>query len=217
MIGIGFMLGLERATDLPPSTLMSFASDLTFAGSATAEPIYPGNHDILHGSYLHRPDSNDIDMYRFEIAAGQQGSVHGRDVCRTAAELQPAGYVADAVSRERRRDRASHRAQRRLLQRRLVHRVAAGRRHVLSGRVGQRQRSHTIPNSRTPVSVARARAVRPAGRFPTGPGGGQGVARRDGRRAPGTLFDGDADGVPGGVYNFWFRAVPRPTRSSWTR
>ena len=27
LIGIGFMLGLERATDLPSSTLMSFASD----------------------------------------------------------------------------------------------------------------------------------------------------------------------------------------------
>ena len=24
---------------------------------------------------------------------------------------------------------------------------------------------------------------------------------------PGTQLDGDANGVPGGVYNFWFRAV----------
>ena len=94
MTGIGFMLGLERATDLPPSTLMAFAADLTDCGTTpTAEPIFPGNHDILHGPYLHRPDSNDIDMYRFEIAAGQQGVL----TAETFAERQPNSSLLDTL------------------------------------------------------------------------------------------------------------------------
>ncbi|MBM4088790.1 MAG: hypothetical protein FJ276_05075, partial [Planctomycetes bacterium] len=38
---------------------------------------------------------------------------------------------------------------------------------------------------------------------PTGPN----VLQDDRAGQPGTALDGDADGVPGGVYNFWFRAV----------
>ncbi|MBM4092153.1 MAG: hypothetical protein FJ276_22390, partial [Planctomycetes bacterium] len=72
LTGIGFMLGLERATDLPSSTLMAFASTHTYPGATAPEPIFLGNHDILHGSLLHRPDSVDIDMYKFQIAAGQE-------------------------------------------------------------------------------------------------------------------------------------------------
>ncbi len=32
------------------------------------EPIFPGDQDILHGQLLHRPDSIDVDLYRFEVA-----------------------------------------------------------------------------------------------------------------------------------------------------
>lgn len=31
------------------------------------EPIFPGRFDTLHGQFIHRPDSNDIDLYRFEV------------------------------------------------------------------------------------------------------------------------------------------------------
>lgn len=32
------------------------------------EPAFPGRQDILHGQLLHRPDSIDVDLYRFEVA-----------------------------------------------------------------------------------------------------------------------------------------------------
>ncbi|MFU7560472.1 S8 family serine peptidase [Roseiconus sp. JC912] len=32
------------------------------------EPVFPGRLDILHGQMLHRPDSVDVDLYRFEVA-----------------------------------------------------------------------------------------------------------------------------------------------------
>jgi hypothetical protein len=31
------------------------------------EPVFPGNYDTLHGQYIHRPDSNDIDLFRFVV------------------------------------------------------------------------------------------------------------------------------------------------------
>ncbi|TWT73866.1 GEVED domain-containing protein [Allorhodopirellula solitaria] len=31
------------------------------------EPVFPSNVDVLHGQYVNRPDSVDVDMYRFEV------------------------------------------------------------------------------------------------------------------------------------------------------
>ncbi len=86
---VGMVLGLEHAGNLPETTLMRL--DPTFlagldtlsdgnnaqlnASDERYEPIFPGNQDILHGQYLHRNDSTDIDLYRFEVdlANGQVG------------------------------------------------------------------------------------------------------------------------------------------------
>ncbi len=81
---VGMLLGLERAGDLPETTLMRL--DPTFlSGSGSLldgndaqlnasdeqyEPVFPGNQDIIHGSYLHRQDGTDIDLYRFEVDFG---------------------------------------------------------------------------------------------------------------------------------------------------
>ena len=84
MACIGMVLGLEHAGDLPQSTLMRLDPTF-FAGTGPTinpndaqlvaseerfEPIFPGNQDVLHGQYLHRPDGSDIDLYRFEVDLG---------------------------------------------------------------------------------------------------------------------------------------------------
>ncbi|HND55510.1 MAG TPA: hypothetical protein PLV92_24015, partial [Pirellulaceae bacterium] len=51
MRGVGYMLGLGSSPELPVS----------------GEPVYPSVNDVVHGQLLHRPDSNDIDMYRFTV------------------------------------------------------------------------------------------------------------------------------------------------------
>lgn len=73
--GVGLLLGLEFAPELPPETLLSgsfaFLNDTinpeTEADLKDLEPVFPGNADVLHGQYLYQPDSVDIDMYRFEV------------------------------------------------------------------------------------------------------------------------------------------------------
>ncbi|MEM9585927.1 MAG: peptidase, partial [Planctomycetota bacterium] len=76
MAAIGFAIGLEEASDLPPQTLM--ALDFGFLNASLdpaqsvdfQEPVFPGNFDVLHGQFLHNPNSNDVDLYRFEVDLG---------------------------------------------------------------------------------------------------------------------------------------------------
>ena len=51
------------------------------------EPVFPGNLDVLRASYLHRPESSDIDLYRFDIDFGPNGqSRQGSLVVESLAE-----------------------------------------------------------------------------------------------------------------------------------
>lgn len=62
---IGHLLGLRHTYELPPGTNMGDEGELAF-GQMT-ERLLPGNHDITHLRHLYRPDSFDIDLYRFEV------------------------------------------------------------------------------------------------------------------------------------------------------
>ncbi|MCU0709056.1 MAG: matrixin family metalloprotease [Pirellula sp.] len=85
---IGLLLGLANAGDADPSTLMRF--DTSFINGGTNrnfEPIFPGNLDILRASFLHRPESSDIDLYRFDIDFDPSGAARqGVFVAETLAE-----------------------------------------------------------------------------------------------------------------------------------
>ncbi|PHS17010.1 MAG: hypothetical protein COA78_03460 [Blastopirellula sp.] len=62
---IGHLLGLGHSYDLPPQTIQGSDGDLSF-GQAV-DRIFPGNHDLAHLKNLYRPESKDIDLYRFEL------------------------------------------------------------------------------------------------------------------------------------------------------
>jgi len=90
MASIGLMLGLARAGDADPSTLMNFnAGFINFPTSSNRnfEPIFPGNLDVLRANYLHRSEGSDIDLYRFDIDFGPNGqSRQGALVVESLAE-----------------------------------------------------------------------------------------------------------------------------------
>lgn len=68
---IGHLLGLGHTYDLPGGTIMGNTPELT----STSEFVFPGDNDIVHGQLLYRPDNRDVDMYRFDIGAGEAGRV----------------------------------------------------------------------------------------------------------------------------------------------
>ncbi len=209
MIGIGFMLGLERATDLPDSTLMAFASDFAYPGATAPEPIFPGNHDILHASYLYRPDSNDIDMYKFtiDLPAGREGWL----VAEAFAERLPNSSLLDSYltlfrenadgSREviaRNDDYYSEDSFLKL-------RLGAGTYYL-----GVTASGNTEYNAEFEDTGFGGRSQGPYDlrvEFRPDPGEADVIQDATDQGLPGTPLDGDADGVPGGVHNFWFRTT----------
>lgn len=91
MRGIGVLLGLGSADELPQSTVQN---NSPLAASADAEPVFPGNHDIVHGQHILRPEGRDIDLYRFSLP-----SVGGQLNLEIAAERQADSSLLDAALR----------------------------------------------------------------------------------------------------------------------
>lgn len=87
---IGMLLGLSYAGNLDPAQLLNLdTAFLNFPPTADRnfEPVLPGNQDVLHGQYIHRPEGSDIDLYRFDIDFGPNGQTReGVLVAETFAE-----------------------------------------------------------------------------------------------------------------------------------
>src|SRR5690606_3680065 len=67
MHAIGHLLGLGHSYDLPNLTIQGAEAILNFDNRI--EPQYPGDHDIVHGQYLYRPEGIDVDLYQFRLEA----------------------------------------------------------------------------------------------------------------------------------------------------
>lgn len=91
---IGHLLGLLHTYDLPPITVMGAADEFgtAFGGG---EPVFPGDHDIVHGQYLYRPDSRDIDIYTFVLT--QAGVFTAETVAERRSRTAPTDDVLDSV------------------------------------------------------------------------------------------------------------------------
>jgi hypothetical protein len=73
---IGHVLGYGHSYDLPSGTIMGSSEDIeTQPGGA--EPVFPGDNDIVHGQHMYRPDSMDVDLYRFQV---QQRGVFSAEI-----------------------------------------------------------------------------------------------------------------------------------------
>lgn len=66
MFVVGQLLGYGYADDLPQPVTQS--TNFIFAPGTDNEPAFPSVADIVHGQYLYRPDSTDIDLYRFTLS-----------------------------------------------------------------------------------------------------------------------------------------------------
>jgi hypothetical protein len=90
---IGHSIGLGHSYDLPSNQ----------GGSGVAEDQYPGNHDIIHGQRVNRPDATDIDLYRFDVA--EPGTVTAEIV---AERLSSSSLLDSALKLYRLEEDGSH-------------------------------------------------------------------------------------------------------------
>ncbi|MDP6444688.1 MAG: hypothetical protein QF805_12920, partial [Pirellulaceae bacterium] len=74
---IGKALGMGNSFELPLGTVQGLdlesplASttnpDVGVVNTARPEPVFPGDHDLVHGERLYRPEQNDLDIYRIRL------------------------------------------------------------------------------------------------------------------------------------------------------
>ncbi|MEZ6101434.1 MAG: NF038122 family metalloprotease [Pirellulaceae bacterium] len=199
---IGHLLGLGETFDLPPGTIMgsnpSFFFDTFENPSPAAEPVFPGDNDIVHGQYLHRPESVDIDMYRFVV------NESGLFTAETFAERLANSSSLDTYVRLYRETTTGSRT---LIAQnddyfsedsRIQLNLQPGVYYVAVSASGNDDYDPNIANSGFGGTSQGAYQLRLDFR----PSVNRSIVD-----STGVLLDGDADGIAGGVYNYWFRAA----------
>ncbi|MBX3414227.1 MAG: DVUA0089 family protein [Pirellulales bacterium] len=194
---IGHLLGLNHSYDLPAPNAMGSDGFLTFGSQV--EPLIPGDADIVHMRHLYRPDVKDIDLFRFDLPS------QGRLTAELFAERLAVPSLLDGVI-------TLYDGQRNLIARNddyfsrdsfLDLELAAGTYYIAVTSTGNIAFDPNIEDSGMGGTSQGAYQLR-LDFVPT-----TGAQLLD---ATGTAFDGDADGRPGGIYNFWFQvAAPSDT------
>lgn len=197
MQAIGKLLGLGDADELDQITIQSFAS--IFAPGVGTEIVLPGDADIVHGQYLFRPDSKDIDLYQFSLP------VDGRISIEAFAERMSQASLLDSQIRlyqlgdngwEEIAANDDYYSSDSYLELNL----SQGNYIVGVSASGNSSYDPTISDSGIGGRSEGAYSLRLDFTPPAA------SVLRDGDSVTGTEFDGDADGNPGGIFNFWFRA-----------
>ncbi|MDP6717798.1 MAG: matrixin family metalloprotease, partial [Pirellulaceae bacterium] len=196
---IGHLLGLQHASELPSGTVMRGTPGSFLNFGQTEEPDYPGDHDIVHGQLVFRTSSKDIDLFQFDVADT------GVLTAETFAERLPDSSALDT-------------------QLRLYQLQPDGTTELVAQNDDYFSEDSLIKLDLTPgtyfigVSASGNDDYDP-NITDTGLGGrtdGEYELRLNFRPsvdnnivdATGTDFDGNLDGQPGGVHNFWFQAKP---------
>ncbi len=214
--GIGLILGGGFSNDLPALQFQQDIEDsptntspgLIGLNVTTPEPVFPGDADIVHGQYLYRPDSRDIDMYEFTLtdsgiftaetmAERLNNSSPLNTVLRLYREVQDASGapVFDGngnpvrILISQNDDYFSEDSLIRLD-------LEPGKYFVGVSASGNANYDPAVTNSGSGGLTEGAYELRLDFR----PDADKSIVDVDG-----TPLDGDADGVAGGLYNFWFR------------
>jgi len=209
---IGRTLGLGDTSDLPPGTVAGSDPALAFGNPDVPEPVYPGDHDTVHGRHLYRNEGKDIDLYRFEVT--QAGVLSAEAL----AQRLPDASLLDAVIS--------------------VYRETNGRRELIGRNDDYFSNDSFLKLSVEPglyyigVSAAGNVDYNPAvedtgfggvseGRYDLRltfqPNAGNSLIDVDnffntsaGAGSRETALDGNGNGEPGGVFNYWFRVSATP-------
>ncbi|MDX1927405.1 MAG: VWA domain-containing protein, partial [Pirellulaceae bacterium] len=194
MQAIGRLLGLGNADELPSLTIQS--DNAVFVPGVGTEIILPGDGDIVHGQFLYRPDSKDIDLYQFSVPTA------GRISIEAFAERMSQASLLDTTLRLYQQnvqggwDEIAVNDDYFSSDSMIELELAKGNYIVGVSASGNSNYDPTISDS--------GLGGRSEGRYqlrmdflPPATG-----ILRD---STGTAFDGNSDGTPGGTYDFWFR------------
>ncbi len=197
---VGRLLGLGDNGEAAALTIMGGGNTpvATAPNAATAEPVFPGDADVVYGQAVHRPESNDIDLYQFVVT--EPGLFRGE----TIAERLPNSSLLNTVltlyqlNSDGTKTEIAHNDDYYGNDSYLELHLDAGSYFVAVTSVGNTDFDPTIPDTgfggRTQGTYSLSLSIKPDNAT---------VSMHD---ATGVAFDGDAENNPGGQYQFWFQA-----------
>jgi len=215
---IGHQLGLTHAYDLPAHTLLGQDTvGESQYGPALLEADFPGDHDEVHLNHLHRPESRDIDLYEFTLA--EKGLFTAETIAERLRDFNEDNLVLNsALTVFRQNADGSHDV---IAQNDdyfsddsyIELNLEPGTYFVGVSSTGNTAYDPTTPDSGfygTSAGVYKLKMnFRPNVDVVSGNVLVDADNPVDANRPEiiPTAFDGDSDGLPGGVFNFWFRAA----------
>ncbi|MFG0262191.1 MAG: cyclic nucleotide-binding protein, partial [Novipirellula sp. JB048] len=193
-LAIGQLLGYGYADHLPQPVTQSTASVLN--PGTDNEPAFPSVADIVNGQFLYRPESNDIDVYKFSLNQA------GRMSIETIAERLPNASMLDTALRLYKQDPTTGKyeeiaANDDYFSNDSLIELDLSKGHYAVGvsASGNTTYDPSIPGSgfggKSEGAYELALAFRAAG--------ADGIKDNSGN-----ALDGDLDGNPGGLFDFWF-------------
>jgi len=184
---IAFVLGFGGEGELPPGTLRG--------PGMGPDPVYPGAQDIVTGQYMYRPDSTDIDLYKFTL------TVPGTLSAETIAErLQSTSSLDTLLTLYNGNHEVIARNDDYFSDDSYVNlHLAPGTYYVAVTASGNGDFNPEVENSGLGGTTQGPYDLRL--NFEPDPT----ASLSDADHQP-TALDGDGDGTPGGAYNFWFNA-----------
>ena len=203
---IGHALGMGHADELPPLTIQAGGSESTAATDAinsdtpAAEDVFPGDADIVLGQYLHPPAGNDVRMYKFSLA--RAGTLNVETIAERMRDFNSAANPSQLDSIVSIFDSTGT-----LIARNddyygndsfVQLQLAAGTFYVAVTSTGNANFNPAIPNTGFGGTTQGSYQLR----LTFTPTSTTGI-----KDTTGTALDGDADGKPGGNYDFWFRVA----------
>lgn len=207
---IGHLLGLGHTYDLPPQTNMGAEPTLgnSNSGIGQREWVFPGDHDVVHGQRLFRPDNRDVDMYQFTLTES------GHLTAETIAENLPQSSNLDThltllrgvfiggalVSYETIASNDNSQGSDSFVATELT----PGTYFIAVTGKGNEDFNPLIPNTGSGAVSQGAYQLRVDFRSSVPSTGTAPATIVD---TSGSLIDGDGDGKAGGNFNFWFRTT----------
>ncbi|QDU25765.1 hypothetical protein ETAA8_08360 [Anatilimnocola aggregata] len=196
---ISTLLGLGHSYDLPGTTVQG--EDPSLAASVpAAEPIFPGDNNIAHMQHVYRPEAKDIDMYKFEVDvagvltaetfAERLANSSGLDTAIAVYRVNPDTGVPELYAKN-----DDYFSKDSFLELTLEANTTY---YVGVSASGNTEFDPNVVDSGIGGTTQGAYQLKLDFRK---------IATDTLTDVSGTPLDGDSDGKPGGVNNFWFRAA----------
>ncbi len=189
-------LGFGFSYDLAGNEVAGSDPDVPATPLGTADDAFPSNSDIVSGQYLYRPDSIDVNMYKFQVGAGG-GDFSAETIAQrmaNASTLNTELILFDANGNVLAKNDDYYGNDSFLS----LH-LDAGTYYIGVSASGNDQYNPNVPDSGIGGTTEGPYQLR-LNLQPT-------VAAQL-VNAQSIPLDGDGDGQPGGQYNYWFNVEP---------